>query len=190
MKLQQNILISAVLLALAHLSATGQMVIPTDLTSVGAFGTAPTGLLNQNLGPVMGPELVSGSPDKSLPVGPVFSEKVAFALESVGAVLNINLGSVALQPNQAGQTVDFFIQNTGSSSLDNIFGLNFSMQVGDGTSGPQVQAVSLHDGNSSVWREPSRSRQHFTNPLSWHRRRWCSRFVTGREFHPARGGDF
>jgi hypothetical protein len=60
----------------------------------------------------------------------------------------IDVGNISLQPNQSGQTVDLSIQNTSASPTGNIFGLNFAMQIGNGTSGPQVTGVSLFAGNS------------------------------------------
>jgi len=63
-------------------------------------------------------------------------------------MLVLDWGSSALQPNQSGQVRDFMIQNIGGALVENIFGLNFAMQVGDGTSGPRVDSVNLYAGDS------------------------------------------
>jgi hypothetical protein len=66
----------------------------------------------------------------------------------VSGQIVIDVGNNSLQPNQIGQTVDLFVQNTSGTPTGNIFGLNFAMQIGDGTSGPKVTGVSLFAGNS------------------------------------------
>jgi hypothetical protein len=53
-----------------------------------------------------------------------------------------------LQPNQPGQVVDYYIGNDSPSPVANIVGLNFVLQVGDGSSGPQITDVKLYADNS------------------------------------------
>ena len=69
-------------------------------------------------------------------------------LSSSGQFIQVNVGNVPLQPNQSGQIVDFSVENTSPTALGSVFGLNFLMQVGDGTAGPVIQEVSLFSGDS------------------------------------------
>jgi hypothetical protein len=63
-------------------------------------------------------------------------------------ILTADLNNITLEPGLGGQVRDITIQNTGSTSLDNILGLDFVMQIGDGSAGPKIQSVSLSAGNS------------------------------------------
>jgi hypothetical protein len=79
----------------------------------------------------------------------IFAAALSLAQFSAsGQLLYLDMGAVELQPNQGGQVHDFYIQNLDSTPLGNIQGLNFYMQVGDGSSGPRVESLSLYDGNS------------------------------------------
>jgi hypothetical protein len=69
-------------------------------------------------------------------------------LPALGQMLQVDLGNISLQPNQSGQVRDLIIENTGPAAVENIFGLNFALQIGDGASGPQVDSISLSAGNS------------------------------------------
>src|SRR5689334_18590631 len=75
----------------------------------------------------------------AVPLAPVVSAQI---------VLTADLGGIVLQPGQANQTRDIVVQDTGSSPLLAIEGLNFVMQIGDGSAGPKISAVSLSAGNS------------------------------------------
>jgi hypothetical protein len=67
-------------------------------------------------------------------------------LSGSAQMLILDLGNVQLLPNESGQAHDFFVQNIGDPvSVD---GLQFVLRVGDGTSGPKIQDVSLFAGNS------------------------------------------
>lgn len=57
------------------------------------------------------------------------------------ASLIVNAGDHQLQPNTPAQQVK--IQVTGG---DSIAGLNLYLQVGDGTTGPQITGIDLLDG--------------------------------------------
>lgn len=63
---------------------------------------------------------------------------------SVSAAYVITVGDFNLQPNQSDQQVSLFIENTGGSS--DYGGLNFSILVGDGLSGPAITGVNLLTG--------------------------------------------
>jgi hypothetical protein len=81
----------------------------------------------------------------------LFAMSVTLALAQLtghAQFLILDLGNIVLQPEQGNQQVDLIIQNTDSNPLDNIFGLNFALQIADGASGPQVNGVSLYFGNS------------------------------------------
>ena len=86
----------------------------------------------------------------------VFGLTIAvFGACSAHAQLFIDVGTVALQPNQAGQTIDFFVQNQGASDVA-VGGLSFNIQVADtgpaaeggfGTiDGPNITAVDIISG--------------------------------------------
>jgi hypothetical protein len=62
--------------------------------------------------------------------------------------LTANLNNITLEPNLKDQVRDITIQNTGTASLDNILGMDFVMQIGNGSTGPKIQSVSLSAGNS------------------------------------------
>jgi hypothetical protein len=53
------------------------------------------------------------------------------------------LGALTLAPEQEGQTVDLVVRNSGADPVNGLFGLNFALQVGDGTAGPKITSVNL-----------------------------------------------
>ena len=60
-------------------------------------------------------------------------------------VLTIDVGAQTLQDNTANQTLSFFVNNSSGSPVA-VTGLNFNLQIGDGTVGPTITAVDLLTG--------------------------------------------
>lgn len=70
-------------------------------------------------------------------VAPIWSARAAL-------VLNVNVGTVSLAPNMAGQTVDLFIDNTGDTALQ-AQGLTFRIELDDGLGGGNAPVITLVD---------------------------------------------
>ena len=69
-------------------------------------------------------------------------------LPSSAQFIQVTVGAIELQANQSGQVVDLFVENTNPTALTSLGGLNFALQIGDGTSGPVIEGINLGAGSS------------------------------------------
>ncbi|HMO64880.1 MAG TPA: hypothetical protein PKE47_06610, partial [Verrucomicrobiota bacterium] len=86
--------------------------------------------------------------------GPLAAAALLVSLPAPAALI-LSVGDHLLQPNQAGQQVELFVENTGGPLAYG--GLDFSVRVGDGTAGPALTGVDLLAG-PAVSAHPSYAR--------------------------------
>jgi hypothetical protein len=81
---------------------------------------------------------------------------VCLAASQAWATGSINVGTISLQPNQAGQIVEFQLTVTNPTAVNSINGFEFNIQVGDGGAdlggsdlGPVITGINLVGG--TIW---------------------------------------
>lgn len=73
---------------------------------------------------------------------------LAFA-SNAPALPVVNVGTVDLQPNKAGQTVSISVIDPSASAVENIQGLKFILQIGAGTgTAPSITSIDVINGNT------------------------------------------